>query len=493
MGLVQGRSQYNWEHGIPCTNPQCKSYGKPHPNCQCGAGGPQSGKYGGSGPTGPSKAITQNYAEGGNVEDAQAHFCSTDQPHQPDCEHYAGNSELGKLILKNAIQRHTSEDDITESMLGKSKPEHAVHGLAANIGAAGILGNINDSPIETGTKKNKLVDIANKQLAKKAGKFLNKVSMVSQDKAMHPDFIKESIRPAVQKLIGKSNPHIIDAVISAISKGETDSLGSVMDHAQKVSKGHKAIDDSIDALFSGGDIDQDPSEDDREKVKDFIKRGGLNAQIMNQMQAMTNQPVQMMAEGGEINANSHRNPVEKTFPEQAMLMGMTKTSINNYLQQQEPQPESKLPFDANYKNADKEKKYNGAVDIANKPLSVLKHVQGGTLVPEHLQHLSGMYPDLYNHLSKKSTERIMRAQLSGDRPSYKIRQGLSMFVGSPLDSTMTPQAIQSIQAIYAPKPPSTPPGVPPKKQKKNTSKLGDIAKDHYTEPQAAAQRSTAWD
>ena len=489
MGLVEGRSQYNWEHGIPCSNPQCKSYGKPHPNCQCGGGIPHAAPNGARA-HGPSKSVTSQYAEGGNVEDEQQHHC--DGPHDPSCEYYAGNSELGKNVLKNAIDRHTAEDEVTSSMLGKSHPEQAAHGLAVNSGASEILGDVEDSPFDGPTKSSKLTDIADKQLSKKAAKFLGKLSMVPPEQSMNPNFIKDVIRPLITKMTGQKNTHVVDAVITAISRGETDKLGAIMKHAKSVSSGHKSIQDSIESLFSGGEVEQDTSDDDREKLKQFIKSGGLNAQLMNQAQAMNEQPVQAMAQGGEINASALQSPVGRAFPEQAMLMGMAKSTINNYLQQKQPAVISGMPFDSTYPNAQKRREYDTALDIANKPLSVLKHAQKGTLLPEHVQHLAGMYPDLHDHLGKKITERIMKAQLNEEKPDYRVRQSMSLLLGSPLDSTMTPQAIQSIQGIYAQKQ-AQQQGAPQTKPKKNTSKLDEIAKDHYTESQAASQRSTQWD
>jgi hypothetical protein len=50
---------------LPCLNPNCKSHGKPHPNCRC---------YG--------------MAEGGKVSS----YCSTKKPHKPDCMYYSGGS-----------------------------------------------------------------------------------------------------------------------------------------------------------------------------------------------------------------------------------------------------------------------------------------------------------------------------------------------------------------------------------------------------------------
>lgn len=53
-----------------CSNPNCKSYGRRHPNCRCESPG-------------------QQYAEGGEV-----HFCSKQSPHNPECEHFAEGGEV---------------------------------------------------------------------------------------------------------------------------------------------------------------------------------------------------------------------------------------------------------------------------------------------------------------------------------------------------------------------------------------------------------------
>ena len=50
----------------PCTNPSCKSHGKPHPNCKCAPPGGYA------------------HAAGGSVRT----YCDTKVAHLPDCEYY---------------------------------------------------------------------------------------------------------------------------------------------------------------------------------------------------------------------------------------------------------------------------------------------------------------------------------------------------------------------------------------------------------------------
>lgn len=57
-----------------CRNKNCKSYGKPHPNCHC---------YDHT--TGELAEHTPSFAKGGEVKS----FCSSDQMHDKDCKYYA--------------------------------------------------------------------------------------------------------------------------------------------------------------------------------------------------------------------------------------------------------------------------------------------------------------------------------------------------------------------------------------------------------------------
>jgi hypothetical protein len=52
-----------YENGLPCQNPNCKSHGRPHPNCRCYMG----------------------MAEGGKAE----HYCSKPRKHGSECPYYA--------------------------------------------------------------------------------------------------------------------------------------------------------------------------------------------------------------------------------------------------------------------------------------------------------------------------------------------------------------------------------------------------------------------
>jgi hypothetical protein len=73
------------EYGMPCLNPNCKSQGKPHPNCHC---------YG--------------FAEGGDVE----HFCAKGMPHKPDCQYFADGTQDGPIEEITPPQGIKSDDSV---------------------------------------------------------------------------------------------------------------------------------------------------------------------------------------------------------------------------------------------------------------------------------------------------------------------------------------------------------------------------------------------
>jgi hypothetical protein len=64
-----------------CRNPSCKSYGKSHPHCRCGAPGTRETMSG--------HQQGYAYASGGEV-----HYCESCQPHQEGCEFLADGGEI---------------------------------------------------------------------------------------------------------------------------------------------------------------------------------------------------------------------------------------------------------------------------------------------------------------------------------------------------------------------------------------------------------------
>jgi hypothetical protein len=94
--LDSGEANYAYNAGLPCRNPNCKSMGKPHPNCRCYSSAP-------------------HFAKGGKVRN----FCAEYNKHESDCEYYKDpNQDLGHLTAsKESI--YARKNDMAEG--GKIK------------------------------------------------------------------------------------------------------------------------------------------------------------------------------------------------------------------------------------------------------------------------------------------------------------------------------------------------------------------------------------
>jgi hypothetical protein len=119
----------------------------------------------------------------------------------------------------------------------------------------------------------------------------------------------------------------------------------------------------------------------------------------------------------------------------------------------------------------------------------LDHIKGGTLEPEHVKHMQGLYPELADHLRQKIAGKITDAQLANEKPPYHVRQGLSLFMGSALDSNLTPQNIMAAQASFAAQKSQPMPGALGK-PKKGTASLENEPNQYRTSAQSAQLRQS---
>lgn len=134
-----------------------------------------------------------------------------------------------------------------------------------------------------------------------------------------------------------------------------------------------------------------------------MEDGGV-AQKIRDASLQQGQP-QTYAKGGEVSSimQEHQsNPIADVYPEQNVLLNSAKARISGYLNSVRPHPNpTKLPYDSEQKDPQKEREYNKTLDLAANPLSILKHVKDGTLGPKQMAAFNAMYPDLHQHLSKK--------------------------------------------------------------------------------------------
>lgn len=135
------------------------------------------------------------------------------------------------------------------------------------------------------------------------------------------------------------------------------------------------------------------------------------------------------------------------MPEYAQSYAATSQRAVQYLSSLKPKLDPTSPLDSKRKlTPAEEAAYNRALDIAQQPLSVLTRMQQGTLTPADVTTIKTIYPNLYTTLSQRVMAQVVEKTSKGQAIPYANRLQLSLFLGQPLDSTMTGAAIMSAQA-----------------------------------------------
>ena len=144
---------------------------------------------------------------------------------------------------------------------------------------------------------------------------------------------------------------------------------------------------------------------------------------------------------------AHDDPLQNIMPDHNSARGMMIGGVVNYLNSLRPDLDKKAPLDSKPVPSTTQKAtYNAALQIAQQPLLVLEKVKNGTITAQDIQHIGTMFPQLYNGLKSQMMEEISNASHKDMPIPYKTRVGISMFMASPLDSTMTAPSIMAAQA-----------------------------------------------
>lgn len=137
------------------------------------------------------------------------------------------------------------------------------------------------------------------------------------------------------------------------------------------------------------------------------------------------------------------------LPDHAVAIGQYASNSVNYLNAQRPSSDKKAPLDVEIKPTKaQENAFHRTLEIAEQPLMVLDHLKNGTLTPKDLVDFKTLNPSLYQKLSQKLNDAMINHLSDEEKIPYKTRMGLSLFLGQPIDSTLTPEAIMSVQATF---------------------------------------------
>jgi hypothetical protein len=261
-------------------------------------------------------------------------------------------------------------------------------------------------------------------------------------------------------------PNTKQAFVSAVNRPPE------MDEAHRIAnamvKGEKMISNSVKSVF-----------DPKSTYKIAVPSPKMLNTLKQHLEQANRSPEDMANVGSTID------------PRLNTAIGQSISTATNFLKSLEPKQPQAMPFDSSVKAPPSTHNdiYNHVMRVAEQPLYVLERIKQGTLIPEEVGAVKTIYPTLYQRLQNQITEHLVEAKHNGTVLPYRTKLGLSAFLGSPIDTTMTPEAIQSAQ----PMPPNQPPqggqggGAP----KKTTSALNKMATMAQTPGQARmAERSS---
>lgn len=176
------------------------------------------------------------------------------------------------------------------------------------------------------------------------------------------------------------------------------------------------------------------------------------------------------------------------LPEHAQAMAKTAMSAVQYLNSLRPSNPKQSPLDSEIPVSKAQKApFYRSLSVAEQPLTVFQHMKNGTLLPQDVKTLQTLYPALYGKMSHELIAEMTSHLSDGHAVSYKTRQSMSLFLGQPMDSTMTPANMQSIQSIYSQG--KAGPAPQQGQSKGSPSKLGKMSNNLRTPEQARADRA----
>lgn len=228
--------------------------------------------------------------------------------------------------------------------------------------------------------------------------------------------VPDAARLAVLKFMGASRE---------VSGG---GFKAAVDAIQATINGERLLTTGVKNIFTAGRdvLPQSylPKETDRKRLDAFLLKAQQNPEMLAKMDDHL----------------GHYMPGEQQAAAQTTMRAVT------FLNSQRPASPAGGPLDTKLPpSPDQQAKFNRVLDLANAPLSVLNGVKSGRITPDEVIALHQLYPDLYQRMASKLMDQVQNTMAKGGNVPYATRMGLSLFLGQPMDSTMTPQAILSNQ------------------------------------------------
>jgi len=224
---------------------------------------------------------------------------------------------------------------------------------------------------------------------------------------------------------------LIKVLGPTVAQGQTDAAGfaagvkAVMSAIKAYAKTVKAA----DAVFTGAmPVINEASHEQLKKLDDHLEDLKTKPQ-----------PVSLL--GSDLG---------KFLPDHATALSMSAANAMNSLNAMRPQNPKMAPLDKAFPvNMAQGMPYLRNLAMANQPLLAFKHIKNGTLLPQDVKAIQTVAPAKYQLMSQMLAQSMNEHIEKGGTIPNHVRQSLSLFLGQPMDSTFTPQGLQSIQSTFA--------------------------------------------
>jgi hypothetical protein len=376
---------------------------------------------------------------------------------------YHVNSLLSKSLKGEELNSKAffnSLDKMTPELKQFSVPEEASQQLEA---IKGLLGSLPERTNPSGTART--LDTLWKELPGGAG------AMISMLLGHNP--IAGWALGKLGRYLGREFP---DAAKLSLLKF----LGS---EAEANPSGYKALYNSISSVYKGTQAINRASRSLFTASTEILPRSLLPSEaqqrsLVGGLKAAQVDPELLLSATGNMGLYA---------PEHAEAMGSVAARASSYLNSLTPSSDKPGILDNPRQPSAVEKaKYERALSIAEQPLLILQHAKDATITPGDLATISTIYPNLTKQLQAKVLTSLADHVSKGGTVSYKTRLGLSMFLGQPLDSSLSPRNVLINQQVGNPAP--QPQGVPGKASKGSKSALNKLPSMSATPNQAREQQ-----
>lgn len=367
-------------------------------------------------------------------------------------------AEMAALQVGNEVSKLITKD-----------PSQSLESAAINVGLAGVIGGAGGAVIgsvsplwKAASKATHLEAIVNDAkvqyaLRSSAGEAFQKAAGKASAGTKLGDWLYEkgaeslagmgaqTAGAALGSMVGHPvlgalvGPRFFTPIMTSIAKPllesatRSDALKASVDYVAAVIQGQKIFTKATENVFrAGGEVlssDMIPDAKSRERLEKSLAYASNFDNAVNI--------------GGDMG---------HYLPEHSAQAAALSSAATQYLNTLKPSQTKASPLDsASPVDPVKQQNYQRALGVAQQPLMVLQYLKSGTLQPVDVTTLKTIYPSLHAKMLSKAFDQMTDAMSKGYVVPYHQRASLSLLMGQPMDSTLTPPLMQAVMAANAPK------------------------------------------